>query len=396
MFFHSRRLAEALILLACAVLPSIAFSAEPAGGTTKAEEPAAGGSRVEESTPGAPAPRGTASTIGAPPGPPPPAAVPEPRRLRFALVLPLDSKSFGRAAAAVRGGFLAAAAAERDQDSVAVVSYGDSGIEGAIELARFADPEWIVGPLTRDDVAALAKWPEPLPPVLALNAPDDPSALPAQVVTFALSAEREARQAAQRMSSDGIRQAAVVSGPGPLQRRLASTFEAEWTRAGGVVSGRQRVDAGTQARKVREELRSVGAEAVFMALDADEAQRLRPGLGPMRIYATSQVYDGQDSTLLRDLDGVRFYGMPWNVRRDEDTPGSFARPNLGSIALESLYAFGIDAYRLAAALRTARDPGKVSLEGVTGRIAMGGPRQFVRNGVLTEIRDGRLVVLEGE
>jgi hypothetical protein len=27
---------------------------------------------------------------------------------------------------------------------------------------------------------------------------------------------------------------------------------------------------------------------------------------------------------------------------------------------------------------------------------MGGPRQFVRNGVLTEIRDGRLVVLEGE
>jgi outer membrane PBP1 activator LpoA protein len=309
------------------------------------------------------------------------------------VVLPLESQVFARAADAVLRGFLTAAKSDKADGRVSVVGYGDGGLDGALVAARFAEPEWIVGPLTREDVTALSRQVEPLPPVLALNQPDDPAMLPAQVLTFSLAAEGESRQAAMRMKADGVRSCALIVGNGPLQHRLAAAFEAEWLRQGGSIASRHAVADSTVGKRLREEIRRNNPDAVFLALDSTDAQRVRPALGLARIYATSQVYEGQDETLLRDLDGVRFFGMPWIVQPDASALATYSRDETGNASLDRLYAFGIDAFRLLWALRNTGDPSLVSVDGVTGHIALAAPRQFGRDGVLTEIRDGRLVPL---
>jgi len=311
---------------------------------------------------------------------------------RVVVLLPLESEVFGRAAETVKAGFLAAAQSAGEADVVAFLPYSEGRLEYALEAARFADPEWIVGPLTRNDVNALTRWREWLPPVLALNQVDDPRSLPAQVLTFGMAVEREARQAATEMRIEGAHAAAIVEGNGPLQSRLAAAFEQEWARLGGTTVGRLAFGEGAAIGKhLRDEIQRLQADAVFLALDAPEAQGLRPALGEMRLFATSLVYEGQEPRLLRDLEGVRFYGMPWVVQPGAALVAAYPRPALGSASLDRLYAFGIDAYWLSNALRRSRDPSLVVIDGVTGRIAMAEPQQFARSGVLTEIRGGELV-----
>ncbi len=336
------------------------------------------------------------TTIAAPRGAPtPPQLTPIAFYLpRVVVLLPLESEVFARAAETVKAGFLAAAQSAGEASTIAFLPYSEGRLEYALEAARFADPEWIVGPLTRDDVNALTRWSEWLPPVLALNQADDPGSLPAQVLTFGVAVEREARQAAAEMRIEGAYAPALIVGGGALQQRVAAAFEDEWTRLGGRTVGRLAFGEGAAGgKRLRDEIQALQADAVFLALDAPEAQSLRPALGPVRLFATSLVYDGQDPRLLRDLEGVRFYGMPWVVQPDSALVAAYPRPDLGSASLDRLYAFGIDAYRLSAALRIARDPTMVAIEGVTGRIAMAAPHQFARSGILTEIRGGELVTL---
>ena len=88
------------------------------------------------------APDSTAETV------PPVEARVEP--VPIALVLPLTSATFGRAAEAVRAGFLAAA--EARQAKPLVIGHGDDDVVAAFAKAKDAGARVIVGPLVRDDV----------------------------------------------------------------------------------------------------------------------------------------------------------------------------------------------------------------------------------------------------
>jgi hypothetical protein len=97
---------------------------------------------------------------------------------------------------------------------------------------------------------------------------------------------------------------------------------------------------------------------------------------------------------LRDveLNGVRFVDMPWLLQPDHPAVMVYARPDVSQpIAGDSerLYAFGIDAYRIAADLahesRILHEP----LDGVTGRIVMTRDRHFVRELTPAQFADGR-------
>ena len=122
-----------------------------------------------------------------PPGPP------------IALVLPLESPDYARAAEAVRDGFLAAAAAAGATDRVRVIPHGANGVLAAFDEARQDGARVVVGPLVRDDLRAIAAADPPLPVTIALNQLDDTAALPPRVYTFALAIESDARTIARRM-----------------------------------------------------------------------------------------------------------------------------------------------------------------------------------------------------
>src|SRR5512135_842544 len=166
----------------------------------------------------------------------PPKVAAEHAEPHFALLLPLNSPAFGKAADAVKQGFLAAASREtnalpvriypcKDESTEIVALYQQALANGAIAVA---------GPLTRNGVAALAASNAQLTtPTLALNLIDDNRT--DQLYFFGLPPEAEARQSAQRATAAGLLSATIISTDTPLSRRLAQAFSDEWQRAGGIL-----------------------------------------------------------------------------------------------------------------------------------------------------------------
>src|SRR4051794_22927124 len=126
----------------------------------------------------------------------------------IALILPLASASFGRHADAVRQGFFAGAKAAGttappirvypvNEDSLNVLAVYDQALESGASL--------VVGPLTRDGVAALASSKLVTVPTLALNTLEAGMPQPARLYLFSLNVEQEARQVAQLASNEGRR-----------------------------------------------------------------------------------------------------------------------------------------------------------------------------------------------
>ena len=80
---------------------------------------------------------------------------PAPPTVDIALVLPLESPAYARAADAVRAGFMAAADAAGARPAHRL-PHGEDGVLPAFEAARAAGARVIVGPLVRDDVKIVA------------------------------------------------------------------------------------------------------------------------------------------------------------------------------------------------------------------------------------------------
>ena len=119
--------------------------------------------------------------------------------------------------------------------------------------------------------------------MLALNEPQaEATDIPANLYTFSLSLENEARQVALLAVAEGWHSAIVVTSGAPLARRVQEAFEREWTRAAGQIAGRLTFSGTAEdAPLVRERMASVRADMVFMALDQPEARawcaRTSPG-----------------------------------------------------------------------------------------------------------------------
>ena len=309
----------------------------------------------------------------------------------IALLLPVNSKIFGRHAAALRDGFRAAANAQ-GKTSVPVREYAVSeNVASVLEgyrAAVAAGAQVIVGPLTRDAVTALA-FGEPVPvPTLALNVPDNTGRNPGNLYLLSLQIETEARQVAQIAWRDGRRNAVTINGGSAVQRRMQSAFTGEFMRLGGRVA--TDVAYAPDPEKLKALTRSGGtADMYFLALDYTEARTVRSYLGATPVYATSSVHAGDQGPLAGfDLAGVNFVDMPWLLEPNHAAVMVYARPKpLGAIDLERFYALGIDAWRVAQLLLTgARD---IRLDGVTGQLTLGTDGHIERGLVSGRYSEGR-------
>lgn len=314
-----------------------------------------------------------------------------------ALLLPLNSGAFGRAADAVKQGFTAAAAIQAGALPVKIYPSGDQAddIVSAYGQATQAGARIVVGPLTRNGVSALAARAQVSVPTLALNQPEGDLELPPLLYVFGLSAESEARQLAQMAYAEGHRTVTVIASGSALAKRVQSAFVNEWPLLGGEVVN-QVGFTGTNSAAVREALQKRSADMLFLAMDGQDARLLRPYLNPaVPAYATSLIYAGKNHPQkYHDLKSIRFMDMPWLLQPDHLAVMVYPRPSVPvSADLERLYALGIDAWRLALALQGESADGALELDGVTGRLSLEPSRQFARVGVRAEFRDGDAVPL---
>ncbi|HXF67158.1 MAG TPA: penicillin-binding protein activator [Burkholderiales bacterium] len=350
---------------------------------------------------GAPAP--ASETLTAPAPPPPPLAAPKPlppapraeEDAHLALLLPLKSGAFRRHAEAVHSGFLAAAKVQGAALPLRVYAVEDEAREAVEEYRRAlaAGARVVVGPLTRSGVSALAASASVMVPTLALNVPEGGDFPWPDLYVLSLHIEDEARQAAQLAWREGRRSALVVSDESALARRIHQAFAAEFARLGGALAAELSYSGPAGLARLRQAAGSGAADMAFIALDLPQARLVRPYLDPLALYATSLVHPGGGGPLVGfDLAGVRFLDMPWMLQPEHPAVMVYPRPEYReAVELNRFYALGIDAYRIARALAAGRP--EPTLDGVTGRLALGADRRFGRELVLAQFSDGKLVVI---
>ena len=389
---------NAILLAAFASLVVPAFSADPPKGTTPV--PAAAPIEAGDIDPATGLARTTVvkplADVAAPAtAAPRPVA---PRTGQIALILPTASPTLGRLADAVRQGFAAAVDAAGKEGPSVTVTAVDNETSALLEACRAASASGsvlVVGGLTRDGATTLAKGNCTRGAILSLNEPQaTPAEIPPNLFMGSLSLEAEARQVALMAVGDGLHSAILISSASPLAKRVQEAFEREWTRDAGQTIGRITFTGGPdEAPIVRDKLAGVNADMVFMALDQPEARMVRPYIPAMLpIYATSMSVNPRAEPLVNlDLQGMRYEEMPWFVQPDHPAVMVYPVPHGMPIEEERLYAYGIDAYRIAEQL--LRGDKAAPIDGVTGKLALEAPAMYVRTLTPAEIDGGRVIPL---
>jgi outer membrane PBP1 activator LpoA protein len=316
-----------------------------------------------------------------------------------ALILPTQSATLGKLADALRQGFQAAAEVDaRNAPPVKLIAVDNDGpaLIEACRGARNAGAVLVVGAITRDGATALAHSDCAAGATLELNEPQrtPQDALP-NLYDVSLSLDNEARQVAQQAVSDGWHRAVVIATASPLARRVQDAFEREWIRAAGELQRIPYSGDPESAPSVRERLAGMRADMVFLAMDAQDARTVRPFVGgEVATYATSlSVNPRADPVVNLDLEGIRYLEMPWFVQPDHPAVMAYPAPKSPmSVDEERLYAFGIDACRLALLLLHG-EARRTALDGVTGRITLQG-NTFVRALIPVQLDAGHVVPIK--
>jgi hypothetical protein len=319
---------------------------------------------------------------------------------QIALLLPLTG-SLHEAATAVRDGVLAAHYGSVDRARVRLRTYDigadPNGVLAAYDQAVSDGAQFVIGPLRKEEVEALARrWELPVP-VLALNNLEG-SSTPARFYQFGLAPEAEARQVAERAWHDGHTHAAVVTPLGPWGTRVAQAFTDKWLELGGTVTASasydpQENDYGAPLRNMLKlddsdkRQRQIGnivgrsleftprrrqdVDFIFLAAFPRQARLLRPQIkfhhaDDLPVFATSHLFSGSVSPEEdRDMDGAVFGDMPWVL---EGLQPAALKRHQGQMA--RLVALGLDAYNVLPYLNLLENFPSERFEGATGTLQL--------------------------
>ena len=323
-----------------------------------------------------------------------------------ALVLPLTGKQQA-AGVAVRDGFFAALL-QQDAQRRPQVNVYDSAATGALTAYQRAIAEgaqFVVGPLLKEDVAAIAASHDVTVLTLALNQLPDNSNASSLLFQFALDPEDEARQVAHRVMADGRSRGLALLPNNDWGQRVYRAFESEIRSLGGSVVGvryydtsaRDHSDAISQLLLIDESRararsldsllgqrlefeprRRSDAQFIFIGAFPAQGRSLRPTLrfflaDDLPVYATSDIFE-PDTRANADIDGVIFPDMPWVI--SPDAVSTQLRTALNRYwpararGRGRLYAFGFDAYRIIPLLKAGKFGAANAIPGMTGVLSI--------------------------
>ncbi|NOY62582.1 MAG: ABC transporter substrate-binding protein, partial [Gammaproteobacteria bacterium] len=314
----------------------------------------------------------------------------------IALLLPL-SGGFSAQASAIRDGFFTAYYQSSSHAATVQVFNVDDfpgGGTAAYAQAVAAGADFVVGPLSKKAVNAMAQLPSLPVPVLTLNyaekanaerGAEQQPALAHNLYQFGLAPEDEARQVAEQAWLEGFSQAVVITPDNSWGRRILETFEARWKEVGGnvveaqsyaprdndfssTIKGVLNLDESEQRQRGLRRIlgldlqvdlrRRKDVDFVFMAAFPRQARLLRPQLKfhhahDLPIFATSHIYSGKpDPRADRDMNGVFFNDIPWLLSDDVESPLAPLREKISALWPQAaadygrLFALGVDAYQI--------------------------------------------------
>lgn len=298
---------------------------------------------------------------------------------KIALLLPL-SGPFSGPGHAIYDGFMAAYNANKDISKAQIKLYDTQrgAITALYEQALNEGADYVVGPLTKNQVARVAQMPHPVPTLL-LN---DTEKVQANSYTFGLSPSNEAAEVAIKASAKGYKRALVFAPDNEWGAEVLQAFRKEWQQHGGRVVDVFSYNVSPQVKedfnkKIREFLHITNSQTreqqikellglsvqgvpsrrqdfdmIFLLAYPSKARQIMPALkyyyaSDVPVYATSSVYSGNANPLKdKDLDGVIFCDIPWVFDHQlaaKNWPEQFNSYN-------RLYALGKDSYALASRL----------------------------------------------
>lgn len=357
------------------------------------------------------------------------------RPRHLALLLPL-SGNFAAPAKAVRDGFLAAYYNRDSARYSPEIRIYDTTDDVAVGLETYQEAisdgaNFIVGPLHKPLVEALASLEQITVPTLALNYWSDPGMKANNFYQFGLLPEDEARQVAERAWLDGHSNALILAPEGEWGDRMASTFHEHWLQLDGHAIETQRyqpsvhdfaepviqllnIDESRQRKRELQQLtgldikfeprRRQDVDFIYLAAFPNQARQIRPQLkfyyaSQIPVYSSSHVFSGeQNTTLDRDMDGIIFSDMPWVLTNGEGNQLNWKlftdtwRSN--AIPFKRLYAMGIDAYRLISHLSQMRDNPQAHLSAETGKLYLDEANRIHRQLIWATFRSGRPQLIE--
>lgn len=346
---------------------------------------------------------------------------------QIALILPLSGR-MQAAGMAVRDGFLAALL-QQDPSRRPVLNVYDSAEMGAATAYRRAvadGAQFVVGPLTKDEVTAIAASGETSVLTLALNQTAEGTAPSPKLFQFSLDPEEEARQVAQRVAADGRMRGLVLLPNNDWGRRVFQAFDSELKILGGEIAGmkfydpsardysqpitqlllidesRARANALSAALGTRFEFeprRRGDAQFVFIGAQPVQGRSLRPALRfhlaeDLAVYATSDIFE-PDAKGNNDLEGVIFPDMPWVI--SPDPASSQLRTTLSrhwpvrARGRGRLYAFGFDACRIVPLLKAGQFGSAHAIPGMTGLLSIDESGHVKRELDWAKVSGGRAV-----
>lgn len=318
---------------------------------------------------------------------------------RIAILLPLSGARAG-ASSSLRDGLMSAyfsRKGRRPSLSFYDTASTPAGAKAAQAKALLDGAQLIVGPLGRDELAAVLAQGNEVP-VLALNRLPADGAINA--VGFALSPEEEGEALAQRVIARGQREVQVMSDGDEFARRALTAFRERLALEGGSVI--TEVDVADDATDVSAQVQKLSADASrakalllfskspaarLLLAQLDVAQAVRTPR-----YATSLITSGAGSSSTNaPLNGVEFPELPWLTGTSAGLPASeeigkqlpSARGNGAR-----LFAFGHDAFLLAAHLEwLGEDPAR-RIAGASGSLGIDAFGNIRRDGAWATYQGG--------
>ena len=296
---------------------------------------------------------------------------PSPKHI--ALLLPVSGPLSGPGRA-IQDGFMAAFDASSRRAFTDVRVY-DTNTEKAViryQQAIEQGADYVVGPLSKADVSAVAAINHPVPTIL-LN--DVDGHVDGHAYQFGLSKANEARQVAAKARKNGLLRALIIAPASVWGDEVVNAFSSQWRATGGTVVDTLHYTAQDDVNtRIRQFLQVSDSEArekhlkqilgahiestptrrqdfdvIFLVAFPSKARQIMPMLkyyyaGDMPVYATSSVYAGHANPMQdRDLDGVIFCDMPWvftHQMGQRNWPEQYNSYN-------RLYALGLDAFALS-------------------------------------------------
>ena len=326
---------------------------------------------------------------------------------KVALMLPLQG-AHAKSAQAIRDGFLAAFYAHKNDADKPRVQIYDTFVHSDLSdlyqqiVAEGAD--FIVGPLTKEEVDIVSSRLRAEIPILTLNTTQR-SSNQDNILQFSLSPELEAKAVANKAWLDGHRTAVVIIPKSPWGKRMLTSFQDTWKNLGGKIIAVEEVTSQSnltaniqkllaintseaRAQKLKklglkfttEPRRRADIDMIFIATNAALARQVKPLLnyyfaGNIPAYASSSIYSGKPQPHLdQDLNGIKFCDMPWILDTSISSTDTYNTVSgLWPQDFEQyarLYALGLDAYKVALQIEQLTLRPGLGVAGMTGILTL--------------------------